>query len=323
MKKAGDKMTNREIMLKALNKTVIKDLKEQGFTGKYPHFKKKKEDCIELISFQANKYGGSFTMEVSAVFPDSKVTNLSDLNAQVDENDIEVACTNQRYRLKGIFDGWFYYRDVYKLPDGYYEDIPESRAEAFIPPEKWELMQSFDEITAENVCEEISLQLDDAFEWLHNFERKSLKKNTKYIKPAIEEEKVFNKRILVFIAYFFTAMLFSLFFFFVGEKGFGVFCAVFALTVGLALILTSPVSYTFSEEKLVINYFFGKKENISWQNIRYTLKSYEKVSRYRYLDVYEIGYYSEEKRPFYMRGRVSKNKRTKALMEKYCPKRVE
>lgn len=316
-------MANREIMLKALNKTVIKDLKAQGFTGKYPHFKKKKEDCIELVDFYANKYGGSFTVEVSAVFPDSKVTNLSDTKAKVDEKTVEGACTNHRYRLEGMFDGLFHYRDVYKLPDGFYEDIPESKAETFVVPDKWELMQSFDEITAENICEEISLQLDDAFEWLYSFERKSRKKNERHIKPPVEEEKVFNKRVLVFIAYSFIVVLFSLFFFFVEEKGFGIFCAVFALTVGLALILTSPVSYTFSEEKLVINYLFGLKENIPWQNVRYVLNSYEEVARYRHLDIYEVGYYSEEKRPFYMRGRVSKNKKTKELMEKYCPMKIE
>ncbi len=315
-------MSNREIMLKALNRTVIKDLKSQGFTGKYPHFKKKKDSCIELISFQTNKYGGSFTVELSAVFPDSKVTNLSDLNAQVDENDIEVACTNQRYRLNGLFDGWFYYRDVYRLPDGYYEDIPESRADIFTAPEDWELLQPFDEITAENICEEISLQLDDAFEWLYNFERKSLKKNAKHIKLAVEEEKVFNRRILVLVADFFIMLMGSLLFILGGEKGVGIFFLVLTFLF-IAVIFVTPKSYVFSEERLVIKYFFRQEENIPWQNVRYVLKSHEKVTRYSYLDVYEVGYYSEEKRPFYMRGRVSKNKKTKALMEKYCPMRVE
>lgn len=322
MKKAGDKMSNREIMLKALNKTVIKDLKSQGFTGKYPHFKKKKEDCIELISFYTNKYGGSFTVEVSAVFPDSKVTNLSDLKAQVDGENIEVACTNQRYRLKGMFDGWFYYRDVYRSPTGFYEDIPESRADIFTAPEDWELLQPFNEITAENICEEISLQLDDAFEWLYNFERKSLKKNAKHIKSVVKEEKVFNKRIFVCAAHFFIMLMGSLLFLLGGEKGVGIFFLVLTFLF-IAVIFVTPKSYVFSEERLVINYLFGLKENIPWQNVRYVLNSYEEVTRYRNLDVYEVGYYSENKRPFFMRGRVSKNKRTQALMEKYCPKRVK
>ncbi len=141
----------------------------------------------------------------------------------------------------------------------------------------------------------------------------------KNIDPADRKEKVFNKRILVFAAYTFILMLSSLFFFFIEETGLGVFGAVFSLTVGLALVLTTPVSYVFSEEKLVINYFFGLKENIPWQNVRYVLKNHEKVTRYRYLGIFEVGYYFKEKRPFYMRGRVSKNKKTKALLEKYCP----
>ncbi len=315
-------MTNREIMLKALNKTVIKDLKAQGFVGKYPHFKKKKDDCIELIDFQTNKYGGSFTVEVSAVFPGSKVTNLSDTKAEVDEKTVEVACTNQRYRLEGMFDGWFYYRDVYKQSDGFYEDIPESGAETFIPPEKWELVQCFDEKTAEDICEEISLQLDDAFEWLYSFERKSRKKNERHIKPVAEEEKVINKRVFVDVTYFFIMLMGSLLFLLGGENGLGIFFLILTFLF-IAGIFMTPKSYVFSEERLVINYFFGFKENIPWQNVRYVLKSYEKVSRYRNLDIYEVGYYSEEKRPFFMRGRVSKNKRTQALMEKYCPKRAK
>ncbi len=314
-------MTNREIMLKALNKTVIKDLAAQGFTGKYPHFKKKKDDCIELIDFYTNKYGGSFTVEVSAVFPGSKVTNLSNLKAEVDEDNVDVAHTNQRYRLEGMFDGRFYYRDVYKLPDGFYEDIPESKAETFLPPENWKMMQCFDEKTAEDICEEISLQLDDAFEWLFNFERKSRKKNERHIKPvAAEEEKVFNKRILLYVAYFFFILAVSLIFFLAEEKGMGIFGIIFAI-IGIALIFTAPISYIFSEEKLVINYFFGLKENIYWKYRPTVMSSYER-HKSLWLKTYQFYYYSEDKRLFFMQGVVSKNKTTKRLMEKYCPKRV-
>lgn len=170
-------MTNREIMLKTLKSTVIKDLKSQGFTGKYPDFKKTTPDCIELVSFQTNKYGGSFTVEVSAVFPNSKVTNLTNLNAAVDEQKVNVSCTNQRYRLKGMFDGWFYYRDVYKLPNGSYHDVSEKDAERFLPSDNLKLSQKFDEKTAKDICYEISLQLEDAFKWLYKFKHKNSKKD--------------------------------------------------------------------------------------------------------------------------------------------------
>lgn len=167
-------MSNRDIMLKALNKTVIKDLKSQGFIGKYPHFKKVKENCIELVDFQTNKYGGSFTVEVSAVFPESKVTNLGDLSVAVDVDKVDVSCTNERYRLEGMFDGWFYYSDVYRMPQGYYHNVSEKDSETFEAPADWKLLQKFDTTTAEKICEEINRQMKKAFMWLNKFENKKL-----------------------------------------------------------------------------------------------------------------------------------------------------
>ena len=170
-------MSNREIMLNALKKTVIKELKDRGFTGTYPHFKNIMSDCIELIYFQTNKYGGSFTIVVSAVFPNNKVTNLSNLDATIDYSKVNVSCTNQRYRLEGMFDGWFYYRDVYKLPKGFYHDVSEKESDSFSPPEDWKLLQKFDEKTADEICIKINLQFQEAFKWLTKFEQKNRTKN--------------------------------------------------------------------------------------------------------------------------------------------------
>ena len=65
-------MTNRELMKKHILSNVVSRLLENGFTGKYPHFRRIDGDCIELITFQTNKWGGSFTVEVSAIFPYAK-----------------------------------------------------------------------------------------------------------------------------------------------------------------------------------------------------------------------------------------------------------
>ena len=70
-------MANRNIMLSALKEHTFPLLKEQGFTGKYPNFRRKLDNCIELISFQTNKWGGSFTIEVSAIFPGSVNPNYT------------------------------------------------------------------------------------------------------------------------------------------------------------------------------------------------------------------------------------------------------
>jgi hypothetical protein len=313
-------MSNREIMINALKKTVIKDIKDRGFTGTYPHFKKILPDCVELIDFQTNKYGGSFTIEVSAVFPNGKVTNLTNFTANVDVKNVDVACTNQRYRLKGMFDGWFYYRDVYKLPTGFYHDVSEKEADSFSPPEDWKLLQIFDEKTANDICEEISLQLEDAFEWLFKFEQKNRKKNKGNVNTTYCEEKIINKRIFGFIIAFFVAMIFSLVWFIIDEIGLGI-ASVFLAIFQILFILITPISYIFSEEKLIIRYIFGLEENIPWQNVRTITSHLEEAGRYYYLESYKFYYYSEEKHPFYMHGVVAKNKKTIYLMDKYCPKK--
>ena len=130
-------MTNIQIMLKALNKNVIPKLLEQGFIGKYPHFRREKEECVEFISFDANKYGGSFTVELSAIFPNSEYTNY--LDDTVAEN---VWGTSNRYRLDGMLDGWFHYDN-----------------------------ENFTLETAEKICDKVNKQFEKAFILLDKFEK--------------------------------------------------------------------------------------------------------------------------------------------------------
>ena len=166
-------MTNQEVMLSALREHIFPFLKEQGFTGKHPNFRRKLDSCIELISFQANKSGGSFTVEVSAVFPGSPNTNYA-LYEGVTEETFGVEATINRHRLPGMYDGWFYYRDVYRkrtlLFGSVYYDVPEKEAKAFAPPKGYKLVQKFDKSTAVQICNEIMHQLINANKWLKGFE---------------------------------------------------------------------------------------------------------------------------------------------------------
>lgn len=152
-------MTNRQIMLKVLNKNVIPSLLEQGFTGKHPHYRREKDNCIEFICFDTNKWGGSFTIEVSAIFPDSKFTNcLDDTLAE------DVWGTSNRYRLDGLLDGWFYYDD-----------------------------EDFTLETAEKICDEINKQFDKAFIWLEEFEKSDNKELFKFDDFENNNDKKSNK----------------------------------------------------------------------------------------------------------------------------------
>lgn len=165
-------------MLSTLKENTFSMLAEQGFIGKYPNFRRKLDDCIELISFQTNKYGGSFTIEVSAVFPNAKSKNYQ-LYEGITEDTFGVEATNHRYRLPGMFDGWFYYRDVYRKRTLFfgniYYDVPEKEADSFIPQKGYKLVQKFDKKTAAQICNEINRQLEIANKWLKKFERSNSK----------------------------------------------------------------------------------------------------------------------------------------------------
>ncbi len=169
-------MSNRDLMLSALKKHTFPLLKEQGFTGKYPHFRRKSEGCIELISFFTNKWGGSFTVEVSAVFPDSDVPNYT-VYEGVTEDTFGVEATNYRYRLPGMYDGWFHYRDVYGKGSlffrKHYYDVPETHAESHIPQNGYKLVQKFNRDAADRICQELNTQLEKGYQWLKDFEKKS------------------------------------------------------------------------------------------------------------------------------------------------------
>ena len=161
-------------MLSALKEHTFPLLEEQGFTGKYPNFRRKLDNCIELISFFTNKWGASFTIEVSAVFPGSVDPNYT-LYEGVTEETFGVEATNKRYRLPGMFNGWFYYRDVYRkrilVFGSIYYDVPEKEAATFVPTKGYTLVQKFDQNTAVQICAEINKQFNIAYNWLGKYKR--------------------------------------------------------------------------------------------------------------------------------------------------------
>ena len=65
-------MTQAQRMRKALDKTVIPKLREAGFEGKYPHYRRNRDDKIDLIAFTALKYGNGFDVAGSVIFPQEK-----------------------------------------------------------------------------------------------------------------------------------------------------------------------------------------------------------------------------------------------------------
>lgn len=171
-------MTQRQKMLNSLKKNVIPLLSQRGFCGKFPHYRRKVDNRIELLVFMTDKYGGAFNIEISTIFPDCEKA-LSNYYTQEFNSldDVTVYSTNKRYRLKGMFDGWFYYTDVYKSKEpltkfrkfNYYESVGEQKNKKFIPNEKQVLVQKADDYLYSKISNEVNRQMESAYKWWNKY----------------------------------------------------------------------------------------------------------------------------------------------------------
>jgi hypothetical protein len=63
-----------ERMIEALKKIVVTRLRDQGFRGSFPHFRRPSEKKIDLLTFQFDKRGGGFVIEISKCPPNGITT---------------------------------------------------------------------------------------------------------------------------------------------------------------------------------------------------------------------------------------------------------
>ena len=62
-------------MIAALREVVVPVLRDMGFSGSFPHFRRIRDWQIDLLTFQFNRYGGSFVVEVAFCAPDGFTTH--------------------------------------------------------------------------------------------------------------------------------------------------------------------------------------------------------------------------------------------------------
>jgi uncharacterized protein DUF4304 len=68
MSDAADKMK------KALKQVVVPRLRERSFTGSFPHLRRRQTNRIDLLTFQFDRYGGGFIIEIGQCSPDGYTT---------------------------------------------------------------------------------------------------------------------------------------------------------------------------------------------------------------------------------------------------------
>ena len=87
---------DRKMIDNALKKIVVPFLRKYGFNGSLPHFRRKNETNIDLITIQFNRWGGSFVVELTTC-PIAGVTTYS--GEHIPSNKVTAQDITERFRL--------------------------------------------------------------------------------------------------------------------------------------------------------------------------------------------------------------------------------
>lgn len=115
----------RKMMDNALTKIVTPVLRKQEFKGSFPHFRRKNEKNIDLITVQFNRWGSSFLVELATCPIEGVTMNWGE---KILPNKVTTHHLNNRFRLgaKSVDeDGiWFDFENAKTEDD--FEEIASS-----------------------------------------------------------------------------------------------------------------------------------------------------------------------------------------------------
>ena len=60
---------SRKAMEQALRAVAVPAIRELGFTGSFPHFRRRGKDEVQFLMFGFHKYGGSFYVQAGRLEP--------------------------------------------------------------------------------------------------------------------------------------------------------------------------------------------------------------------------------------------------------------
>jgi len=165
-------MNEHEKMIEAIKQYIAPVLRERGFRGEYPSFRKMTEDKrIDFIQFRMFEAGCGFNVSFSYVLLET--TSFSNYaQGFVEEEDLdekEFCGFLSEYNIRGKYGAFFFYGDVY-AKDGLFSrnyewadsnDIIES-----LLNEGYIKVQSASDEVYEEVCRDVIDNLDQGFQWL-------------------------------------------------------------------------------------------------------------------------------------------------------------
>lgn len=105
-------MSDQDRMIDSLKTLVVPDLRKRGFNGSFPHFRRLAPGHIDLLTFQFDRHGGGFVIEISQCGTEGFKTHWGKQipPSKVSAHDLH---PDQRYRIQpgseGSTDSWFRY----------------------------------------------------------------------------------------------------------------------------------------------------------------------------------------------------------------------
>lgn len=107
----------RKEMVKNLSDIVIPVLRQKGFKGSFPHFRRLKADRINLLTFQFDRSGGGFVIEITNCQPNGFTTSWG---TKIEPNKLTAHDLFNRKRIQSNMDtasslteDWFRYDKKY------------------------------------------------------------------------------------------------------------------------------------------------------------------------------------------------------------------
>jgi hypothetical protein len=105
--------TENQEMKKYLSKKVIPVLRQNGFKGSFPHFRRVLKDRINLLTFQFDRSGGGFVIEIANCSTGGLTTSWG---KKIEPDKLTAHDLNTRKRIQSnmktpdsLTDDWFRY----------------------------------------------------------------------------------------------------------------------------------------------------------------------------------------------------------------------
>ncbi len=102
----------RVLMISVLKEVIVPEVRKIGFTGTFPHFRKKEDEIIGLLSFQFSNWGGGFVVEIGKANKDTLSKSGKDI--PFEKLNHTYAQYRTRIKPKGIKGDYWYSYEMFK-----------------------------------------------------------------------------------------------------------------------------------------------------------------------------------------------------------------